>query len=72
MEEEATWYSLLTEFTTTPVAVGMRAAPENSKDQSRGMMYSKSSKKPIVVANIKARVPNPMHSLMAVRTFLPL
>lgn len=61
-----------TEFTTTPVAVGIRAAPKKSRDQRRGIMYTKLFKKPIGAANMKARVPNPAQSLIAVSTFLPL
>ena len=72
MELEAAWYSLETELTTTPVAVGIRAAPKKSKDQSRGMIYTRLFKKPIGKAKIKAKVPKPVHNLMAVSTFLPL
>ena len=72
MELEAAWYSLDTELTTTPVAVGIRAAPKKRRDQRRGMMYTRLFRKPIGKAKIKARVPNPVHNLMAVNTFLPL
>jgi hypothetical protein len=72
MEEEAAWYSLPTEFTTTPVAVGMRAAPKNRRDQRRGIIYTKLFKNPIGAAKMKASVPNPAHSLIAVSTFFPL
>jgi hypothetical protein len=72
IEDEAAWYSLLTEFTTTPVAVGMRAAPKKRRDQSRGMMYTRLLRNPIGAAKIKASAPKPVQSLIAVRTFFPL
>lgn len=72
MEEEAAWYSLPTELTTTPVAVGMRAAPKKSSDHSKGMIYTMLLRKPIGAAKIKASAPKPVQSLIAVSTFFPL
>ena len=72
MEEEAAWYSRPTELTTTPVAVGIRAAPKKRRDHRRGIIYTKLFKKPIGAAKINARVPNPAHNLIAVNTFFPL
>jgi len=59
-------------LTTTPVAVGIKAAPKNSKLHKRGMIYTKLDMNPIGAAKIKARVPKAAQSLMAVKTFLPL
>lgn len=72
MLELAAWCSLLTLLTTTPVAVGMRAAPKKSRLHSRGMMYTMLVRKPMGVAKMKAQVPKAAHSLIAVSTFLPL
>ncbi len=54
------------------MAVGIRAAPKNKSDHSKGMIYTKLFRKPIGAAKIKARVPKPAHNLIAVNTFLPL
>ena len=59
-------------MTTTPVAVGISAAPKNNRLHSSGMIYVRLLKKPIGAAKIKAHVPNAVHNLIAVKTFLPL
>jgi len=72
IELEADIYFFGTEFTITPVAVGISVAPAASKHQSKGSMYIKDPKNPIGNAKMKAISPNAAHNFMAVTTFLPL